>query len=129
MISRTRAYALRAMIEKASISLSDEDALQAIELYPAWAEGVAYAVDDRIRYNGVLYRVVQAHTSQADWTPDITPALFTVVSLEEFPEWVQPTGAQDAYNTGDKVTYNGSHWISTVDANVWAPGVYGWDQL
>ena len=129
MISRTRAYALRAMIEKASISLSDEDALQAIELYPAWAEGVAYAVDDRIRYNGVLYRVVQAHTSQADWTPDITPALFTVVSLEEVPEWVQPTGAQDAYNTGDKVTYNGSHWISTVDANVWAPGVYGWDQL
>lgn len=129
MISRTRAYALRAMIEKASISLSDEDALQAIELYPAWVEGVAYAVDERIRYSGVLYRVVQAHTSQADWTPDITPALFTVVSLEEFPEWVQPTGAQDAYNAGDKVTYNGSHWISTVDANVWAPGVYGWEQL
>ena len=84
-----RARALRPYIEKASISLPDEDALQAVELFPQWVTGHSYAVDDRLQYNGVLYRVVQAHTSQADWTPDITPALFVIVSLEEWPEFVQ----------------------------------------
>lgn len=127
MITRSKAYQLRAMIEKSSASLSDEDALEAIELYPAWKTGTAYTVDERIRYNNTLYRCVQAHTSQADWTPDITPALWTVVSLDEFPEWVQPTGAQDAYRIGDKVSHNGKHWISTADNNVWEPGVYGWE--
>ena len=129
MITRAKAYALRAMIEKASTSLSDEDALSAIELYPQWQTGTAYTADERIRYNSTLYRCVQAHTSQDDWTPDITPALWTVVSLDEYPEWVQPTGAQDAYNKGDKVSYNGKHWISTVDNNVWMPSVYGWDEV
>ena len=91
---------LRYYIEKASLSLTDEDALQAVELYPAWQAGAAYTVDERIRYNSTLYRCVQAHTSQEDWTPDATPALWTVVSLDEWPEWVQPTGAQDAYAKG-----------------------------
>lgn len=127
MITRAKAYKLREMIVKASMSLSDEDALQAIELYPAWKTGTAYAVDERIRYNSTLYRCVQSHTSQDDWTPDITPALWTVVSLDEFPEWVQPTGAQDAYQRGDKVSHNGKHWISTADNNVWEPGIYGWE--
>lgn len=129
MITRQKAYKLRAMIEKASTSLSDEDALQAIELYPQWQTGTAYTVDERIRYNNTLYRCVQSHTSQDDWTPDITPALWTVVSLDEYPEWVQPTGAQDAYNKGDKVSHNDKHWISTVDSNVWMPSVYGWDEI
>lgn len=128
-MTREHAYKLRAMIVKASTSLSDEDALQAIELYPAWQTGTAYTVDERIRYNSTLYRCVQSHTSQDDWTPDKTPALWTVVSLDEFPEWVQPTGAQDAYRIGDKVSHNGKHWISTVDSNVWQPGVYGWSEL
>ena len=75
-----RARALRPYIEKAAISLTDEDALQAVELFPQWVVYHAYAVGERLQYNGVLYRVVQAHTSQADWTPDITPALFVVVS-------------------------------------------------
>ena len=125
MISKAYARHLRAMIEKASISLPDEDALQAVELYPAWAENTAYSVGERIRYNSTLYRCVQAHTSQSDWTPDATPALWTVVSLDEWPEWVQPTGAQDAYNKGDKVSHNDKHWISEVDGNVWEPGIYG----
>ncbi len=129
MISKAYAYKLRAMIEKASLSLTDEDALQAVELYPAWVTGTAYATNDRIRYNSILYRCVQSHTSQSDWTPDATPALWTVVSLDEWPEWVQPTGAQDAYAKGDKVSYEGKHWISNVDGNVWAPGVYGWDEV
>ena len=93
MMSYTeRARALRPYIEKASVSLPDEDALQAVELFPQWVTGRAYAVDERLQYKNVLYRVVQAHTSQADWTPDITPALFVVVSLDEWPEFVQPTG-------------------------------------
>lgn len=128
-MTRAKAYKLREMIVKASTSLTDEDALQAIELYPQWQTGTAYTADERIRYNSTLYRCVQSHTSQDDWTPDITPALWTVVSLDEFPEWVQPTGAQDAYNKGDKVSHNGKHWISTVDSNVWMPSVYGWNEV
>lgn len=127
-MTREHAYQLRAMIEKASLSLTDEDALQAVELYPAWQAGTAYTVDERIRYNSTLYRCVQAHTSQADWTPDATPALWTVVSLDEWPEWVQPTGAQDAYRVGDKVSHNGKHWINTLDYNTYEPGVYGWSE-
>ena len=125
-----RARALRPYIEKAAISLTDEDALQAVELFPQWVVEHAYVVGERLQYNGVLYRVVQAHTSQADWTPDITPALFVVVSLDEWPEFVQPTGVHDAYNKGDKVTFNGKHYISLIDANVYSPAVYpaGWQE-
>lgn len=129
MITRQKAYKLREMIVKASTSLSDEDALQAIELYPQWQTGTAYTVDERIRYGATLYRCIQAHTSQDDWTPDITPALWTVVSLDEFPEWVQPTGAQDAYRIGDKVSHNVKHWVNTLDYNTYEPGVYGWDEI
>ena len=125
-----RARALRPYIEKASVSLTDEDALQAVELFPQWVTGHAYVVDERLQYNGVLYRVVQAHTSQAGWTPDITPALFVVVSLDEWPEFVQPTGAHDAYNKGDKVTFDGKHYISLIDGNVYSPTAYpaGWQE-
>lgn len=125
-----RARALRPYIEKASISLPDEDALQAVELFQQWVVGHAYAVDERLQYHGVLYRVVQAHTAQADWTPDMTPALFVVVSLDEWPEFVQPTGAHDAYNKGDKVTFEGKHYISLIDGNVFSPAEYpaGWQE-
>ena len=125
-----RARALRPYIEKASVSLPDEDALQAVELFPQWVTGHAYAVDERLQYNGVLYRVIQAHTSQADWMPDITPALFVAVSLDEWPEFVQPTGAHDAYKKGDKITFNGKHYISLIDENVYSPASYpaGWQE-
>lgn len=124
-----RARALRPYIVKSAVSLTDEDAIEAIELFPAWSVGTAYQVNERVQYHGVLYRVVQAHTSQEDWAPDVTKALFVVVSLDEWPEWVQPTGAHDAYNKGDKVKYNGKHYISTIDANVYTPGVYGWEEV
>lgn len=127
MITIAKARRIREMIEKAAVSLNDEDALEAIELYPLWESGVAYAVADRVRDDETLYRCVQAHTSQDDWRPAVTPALWTIVTLDEFPEWVQPTGAQDAYSKGDKVTYNGQHWISLYDNNVWTPGVFGWE--
>ena len=125
-----RARTLRPYIEKSSVSLTDEDALQAVELFPQWVTDHAYVVNERLQYNGVLYRVVQAHTSQADWTPDITPALFVVVSLDEWPEFVQPTGAHDAYKKGDKVTFEGKHYISLIDGNVYSPAAYpaGWQE-
>ena len=114
--------------EKIVSTFTDENALKVIDLYPVWAVGIAVAKDSRYQYEGKLYKCVQAHTTQADWAPDVTPALWTVVSLEEWPEWVQPTGSHDAYTKGDKVTHNSKKWISDVDANVWEPGVYGWTE-
>lgn len=126
MITLEKARKLREMIVKASTFLTDEDALDSIELYPKWEVGKEYEKDFRLRYEDVLYKVLQNHTSQADWTPDTAVSLYVKVSIEEFPEWVQPQGSHDAYNTGDKVTHNGQHWISLIDANVYEPGVYGW---
>ena len=121
--------AIIAALKRLRASATDESALDAIDLYPAWRTGTAYSVDERIRYGSTLYRCVQSHTSQSDWTPDATPALWTVVSLDEWPEWVQPVGSSDAYSKGDKVSYQDKHWISDVDSNVWAPGVYGWTEV
>ena len=123
-----RARFLRAMIEQAVASLSDEDALEAVELFPKWQTGVTYVPKDRVRYDGILYECIQEHTSQDDWHPDIVPALWKrVAEPGEIPEWVQPTGAHDAYGLGDKVRHNGSIWQSTINTNVYEPGVYGWD--
>ena len=126
-MTRAEAIAYRAKIETAASAMTDDNALEAVELFPVWQDSKAYFVGDRVRYNSTLYKCVQAHTAQADWTPDATPALWVAVSLDEYPEWVQPTGAHDAYNTGDKVSYNGKHYISTIDANTYAPDVYGWE--
>ena len=105
-MKRSVLYKFREFIEKGATSLSDTEALEAVALFPAWAVGVAYAKDERVQYDGKLYKVVQAHTSQADWTPPTVPALFTEVAKPgEIPVWKQPTGAQDAYNKGDKVHY------------------------
>ena len=128
-MTRGKAKQLRQLIEQLAVTLDDETALAGVELFPMWTIGRAYAVDDRVQYGGILYKCVQAHTSQADWMPDITPALWVAVSIEEYPEWVQPTGAHDAYNTGDKVAHNGKTWVSDVDNNVWEPGVYGWRDI
>lgn len=123
------AQEVRAAMDTAAAALTDETALGAMAIYPVWEIGKAYSVDDRVRHGEYLYRVVQAHTSQADWTPDSTPALWVKVSVDEWPEFVQPTGAHDAYNTGDKVTYNGKRYVSRIDANVYSPEAYpaGWE--
>ena len=134
-MKRSELIKLRNMIEKASTSLSDTDALEAKELFPNWEIGKAYAVGDRVHYEADLFKCVQAHTSQADWTPDLTPALWTEVAEPgEIPVWKQPTGAQDAYNTGDKVWYpeeNTTVYESTIDNNVWSPVDYpqGWTEI
>ena len=126
-MTRAEAIAYRDKIETAASTMTDETALTAVELFPMWAIGKAYAVNDRVRYNGALYKCIQAHTSQSDWMPSATPTLWKTVSIDEYPEWVQPTGAHDAYNTGDKVSYNGKHYVCTIDANTYAPNVYGWE--
>ena len=128
-MTRGKAKQLRALIEALSASLSDETALTGVELFPPWSVGKAYATGDRVQHEGTLYKCVQAHTSQADWTPPVTPALWTAVSIDEYPAWVQPTGAHDAYSKGDKVTHNGKHWTSDADNNTWEPGVYGWTEV
>lgn len=108
--------------------LTDEQAELFPRAYPEWAVGVAYAVGNRTRHDGRLWRCVQAHTSQEGWEPPTVPALWVRTSTDEWPEWVQPTGAHDAYGVGDRVAHGGSRWVSTVDANTWEPGVYGWNQ-
>lgn len=133
MTPQDKARRLRPLIVKASASLSDEDALEGVELFAVWAVGTEYTVDQRLRYGGKLYRCVQGHTSQEGWEPDKTPALWTEVALPgEIPVWKQPTGAQDAYNTGDKVHYpdkDGPVYVSLIDNNVWSPEAYpaGWE--
>ena len=122
-----QAKAIRAGIEAFSANQTDETLVDNMAAFPYWnGDGVNYSADMLLQYDGSLYRVIQPHTSQADWTPDKVPALFTRVSIEEYPDWVQPTGAHDAYSKGDKVAHSGKHWQSDVDGNVWEPGVYGW---
>ena len=116
-----KARYLRAKIESLAETLTDEEGLEFVALFKNWKTNTPYAIDDRVKFEDVLYKCVQAHTSQDDWTPDLTPALWVVVSVEEWPEWVQPIGAHDAYNTGDKVSHNEQHWVSLIDTNVWEP--------
>lgn len=125
-MTRAKAKQLRKLIEHLAITLDDETALTGVELFPMWGIDIDYAVDDRVQHEGTLYKCVQAHTSQENWTPDATPALWVIVTVEEWPEWVQPAGSHDSYGKGSKVTHNGQKWISDVDSNVWEPGVYGW---
>lgn len=128
MITRQKMEKLIRALISLRDAATDESALESVDIYPAWKADTEYAIGYRVAFGGNLYKCVQAHTSQTDWTPDATPALWTRVSIEEWPEWIQPTGAQDAYNTGDKVSHNEKHWISTTDGNVWEPGVYGWQE-
>ncbi len=96
--------------------------------FARWAYPVEYKVGQIREHEGKLYRCLSDHTSQEDWAPGAAVSLWVSISdpAEEWPEWSQPVGAHDAYQTGDKVTHGGKHWISTADNNVWQPGVYGW---
>lgn len=126
----------RKALQMFAASLSDEQAMEVAMLYDPWAVGKAYSVGEFVTYgeNGVgdpqLYKVVQAHTSQSDWVPDATPALYVAIGLDDagYPVWSQPTGAHDAYNTGDIVDYNGTLYQSLIDGNAYSPDAYpaGW---
>ena len=127
-----QAQAIRAGMQALARTAPDEVLLaQPMAMYDEWsAESVEYVLDDIRQYNGLLYRCVQAHTSQATWTPEAAPSLWTRIAdpAQEWPEWIQPTGAHNAYAKGAKVSHAGKHWVSNVDANVWEPGVYGWTE-
>lgn len=126
-----RARQLRKQIESLAETLEDESALQVTELFPNWTTDISYEVGARVRYNDILYKCLISHTSQETWTPDVSPSLWTRVLIpdpETIPEWIQPDST-NPYMTGDKVTHNNKTWISTIDNNVWEPGVYGWDEI
>ena len=130
-MKRHEAIRMREIIEMAVTHLTDEVALEVVTLFPEWTIDTVYEVDTRVKYNGVLYRCLAAHTSQADWTPDAAASLFAKVLIPDentIYAWEQPDST-NPYMTGDKVTHNGKTWISNVDNNVWEPGVYGWDEV
>lgn len=116
------------------MALSDDVALLIPEVYPVWgSNSVEYKVNDRVQYNGVLYKVLTAHTSQETWKPDVAPSLFVKVISSisgEIPDWEQPS-AGNAYMKGDKVRYNGKVYESLIDNNVWKPDEYpaGWKEV
>ena len=113
-------------------NISDVEQTMTNEIYPQWdSNGYSYFAGEKVSYEDKYYRCIQSHTSQADWTPSTAVSLWVVFSdpQEEWPEWVQPVGAHDAYAKGDKVSHLDKHWISDVDANVWEPGVHGWSEV
>lgn len=131
-----QAEAIREAMDIAGATLTEDQALICVRLYRSYEVGKAYKKDEFFTYgvNGVgdpqLYKVNQNHTSQADWTPDKTPALYTAIGLDDsgYPVWAKPTGAHDAYNKGDVVNYNGVLKESLIDGNIWSPDEYpaGW---
>lgn len=118
-------------------TLPEEQALEIATIYPVWEAGRSYTESEIVSYgtnstgDPQLYKVVQGHTSQSDWTPDATPALYDAFGLDDggYPIWSQPSGAHDAYNAGDIVNYNGTLYISLIDGNSWSPDAYpaGWE--
>ena len=131
-MTREKAEQLRAMIVNASASLGDADALEAVELFPQWqGNGSLYPVGTRVRFTGGLYRCLQEHLSQADWTPTASPSLWAKLLIpdpDEIPDWEQPDST-NAYRKGDRVRHKGKVWRSDYDNNIWEPGVYGWSEL
>ena len=127
---------MRRALQMYAQTLTDDEAMEIATLYPKYEVGKAYKVDEMFTYgvNDVgdpqLYRVVQDHTSQADWAPDVTDSLYSPIGLNEngYPVWSKPTGAHDAYNIGDIVDYNGTLYESLIDGNVYSPEEYpaGW---
>lgn len=128
----SEAKKMRGLIEKAADNgLDDADALEGVALFQHWNKAATYAAGQRVQYDGILYRCLQAHTAQADWTPVAAPSLWAKVLIPDanvIPDWEQP-GSTNPYQIGDKVRHNGHVWECTVPNNVWEPGVYGWDTV
>ena len=122
---------LRRIIEQLSASLDDSEALGNIELFPSWEVDKTYFVNDRVRYQDILYKCLIAHTSQETWAPTDAPSLWTRVLIPDSdvtPDWVQPEST-NPYMKGDKVRHNEKIWVSDIDNNVWEPGIYGWSEV
>ena len=124
------ARVVRAAMDAAAAALTDDEALKAAALYPAWSAQDTYDAGERVRFGGALYKCLQGHTAQADWTPTAAPSLWAKVLTSDTGEplpWEQPDST-NPYMKGDKVTHGGKTWVSTMDNNVWEPGVYGWEE-
>lgn len=126
---RSEANKYRKHLDMVTELLTDEIALEVPDLFRPWVSGKLYVIDDRVRHKDILYKCLQKHTALDNWTPDITPSLWVRISIDEWPEWIQPLGSVDAYDLGAKVSHNNKHWISTIPANVYEPGVYGWNEV
>lgn len=120
-------------IDYAIQNMNDDQALNCMSIFPLWEEGITYSEGNRVQYKDKLYKVLQNHISQSDWTPDTASSLFVEISDPniEYPEFVQPTGSHDAYSKGDKVTFEGKKYVSLIDANTWSPVSYpsGWEEV
>ena len=127
-----KARTLRPLIEKAVNSLDDQDAIIAINLFAEWrGDGELYNEGDKVRYEELLYKCLQEHTSQSSWNPKQALSLWARVLIPDpdvIPEWVQPEST-NPYMKGDKVKHNSKTWVCNIDNNVWEPGVYGWDEV
>lgn len=120
------------------VTMAEAGAIDAVtaaehaDLFTPWAYPVNYKAGQIRRYaaDGKLYKCLSDHTSQADWTPDKAVSLWVAVAdpAEEWPAWSPPVGAHDAYSKGAKVSHDGKHWTSDIDANVWEPGQYYWTE-
>ena len=131
MTNIERAKQLRMAIQFQAAALPDEQAALVPTVFPLWNAAGVYEVGDRVQYAELLYKCLTGHTAQESWTPDTASSLWVRIDdpAEEWPEWRQPQGAQDAYALGAKVSHNGKHWTSDVAANVCEPGVYGWTEV
>lgn len=133
-MNKNRAKYLREVISGAMQNVDDEIAIEAPLLFPEWKADTSYEVGFKVQYGGVLYKILQAHTSQSDWMPDVAPSLFAKVLAgqegTDIGEWTQPDST-NPYMTGDRVTFNGKIYESTIDGNVWSPADYpaGWREV
>lgn len=130
-MTRDQARQMRKLLEKQTEAMTDDEIINYPAFVEKWKADTNYAVDKRVEYNGVIYKVLQAHTSQPTWTPDAAPSLFAKVLIPDedvIPEWEQPDST-NGYMTGDKVTHSGKTWVSDLDNNVWEPGVSGWSEV
>ena len=127
------AVKLRPFIEKAALSLDDEDALEAVQLFPRWNESAEYKTGDKVRLQNVLYRCLQDHIAQPTWSPIAAPSLWAKVLIpdpEVIPEWEQPDST-NSYQIGDKVTFEGKTYECVIANNIWSPAAYpaGWKEV
>lgn len=129
-MTNEQAKQLRKLLERQTDAMTDSEILNYPDFVEKWNSGKSYSVGKRLEHNGTIYKVLQNHTSQDDWTPDAASSLFAKVLIPDasvIPEWEQPDST-NPYMAGDKVTHNGKTWVSDIDSNVWEPGVYGWSE-
>jgi len=128
IINSNSAVSISFVTQAENGSIDEVTAAEHSEVFAEWKPNISYKDSNIRRYGTDLYKCLQDHTSQEEWTPDISVSLWKKIGdpTVEYPEWSQPVGASDAYQTGDKVSHNNGHWVSSVNNNVWEPGVYGW---